>query len=70
LFGCEGNDMALPYLAKLVGMQAFAYSSDYPHESDMLDVKHEIEETLEEPALSQEDKAMLLGGSARAFFKL
>jgi uncharacterized protein len=70
LVGCEGNDLPLPYLISLVGPRPFAFSSDYPHEADMLDVKREIEETLEASNLSAPDKAAILGGNAREFFNL
>lgn len=68
--GCEGNDVSLPYLARRVGIEPFAYSSDYPHEVDLVAAKHEIEETLEHPELSEADKAAVLGENARRFYGL
>ena len=35
LVGCEGEDPSLPYVASRAGIEAFAYSSDYPHEVDL-----------------------------------
>ncbi len=70
LIGCEGDDGSLPYLAQRVGIDAFAYSSDYPHEVDMKTAADEIEETKETAELSYEDKVAVLGGNARRFFRL
>ncbi|HTW88498.1 MAG TPA: amidohydrolase family protein [Candidatus Binataceae bacterium] len=70
LVGCEGNDHAIQYLAKDIGVQFLAFSSDYPHEAGAEAVQHEIEETLEEPTLSDADKAAILGGNARRFYRL
>ncbi len=70
LVGCEGNDHAIRYLKDDVGVQFLAFSSDYPHEAGAEAVQREIEETLEEPALSKEDKAAILGGNARRFYRL
>ena len=68
VIGCEGNDPSLPYLAKRIGINAFAFSSDYPHEVDLVGVRHEIEETLQSAELSQSEKEAVLGGNARRFF--
>ncbi|HUY20439.1 MAG TPA: amidohydrolase family protein [Candidatus Binataceae bacterium] len=70
LVGCEGNDQILPYLVKTLGARGFGYSSDYPHEADLVDVKREIDETLENHELSRDDKAAILGGNAREFYRL
>ncbi|MCL6563829.1 MAG: amidohydrolase [Firmicutes bacterium] len=70
LIGCEGNDHSLPYLVKEVGIEPFAYSSDYPHEADVLDAQREIGETLESTALSEAQKRALLGENAARFFNL
>ena len=70
LIGCEGEDESLPYVIERSGTEAFAYSSDYPHEVDLVDAKHQIEETFERADLSPEAKAAVMGGNARRFFKL
>jgi predicted TIM-barrel fold metal-dependent hydrolase len=70
LVGCEGNDPSLPYLVERIGCEAFAYSSDYPHEVDMIAARHEIKETMQSPKLTSSQKAAVLGGNARRFFKL
>ena len=68
--GCEGNDPSLAYLVERIGSDAFAYSSDYPHEVDLVAAQHEIEETMDSPKLTLDHKAAILGGNARRFFKL
>jgi predicted TIM-barrel fold metal-dependent hydrolase len=70
LIGCEGNDRSLPYLAGQVGVEPFAYSSDYPHEVDLVAAQHEIQETLERPELTQAQKEAVLSGNARRFFRM
>jgi predicted TIM-barrel fold metal-dependent hydrolase len=70
LIGCEGEDESLPYLVQRVGPEAFAYSSDYPHEVDLLDAQRQIERTQEHPELSDDDKAAILGSNSRRFFRL
>lgn len=70
LIGCEGNDGSLPYLARRVGIEAFAWASDYPHEVDLEAARHMVRETVDHPELSQEQKAAVLAGNARRFFKL
>ena len=40
--GCEGNDASLSYVASRIGIEPFAYSSDYPHEVDLAGAMHEI----------------------------
>ena len=70
LIGCEGNDPSLAYVAGQIGIEPFAYSSDYPHEVDLLDAQKEIEETLGRPGLTQTQKEAVLGANAQRFFKL
>jgi uncharacterized protein len=70
LVGCEGNDGSLPYLAHRVGVEPFAWASDYPHEVDLVAARHMIEETVDHPELSEREKAAVLGENARRFFKL
>jgi hypothetical protein len=70
LIGCEGNDESLGYLAKIIGVEAFAYSSDYPHEVDLPGATMQIQETCQRSDLSESDKRAVLGESARRFFRL
>ena len=68
LIGCEGNDVSLPYLASRVGIEPFAYSSDYPHEVDLPGAQHEIRETVESDALTDDQKRAVLSGNAARFY--
>lgn len=70
LIGCEGSEESLAYVAHRVGIQPFAYASDYPHEVDLPAAKGEIEEIAERSDLSLEEKRAVLGGNARRFFKI
>lgn len=70
LIGCEGSENALAYLAKRVGIQPFAYASDYPHEVDLPAAKHEIDEIAERGDLTKEEKQAVLADNAKRFFKL
>lgn len=70
LIGCEGHDASLKFLVEEFGSRAFAYSSDYPHEVDVVLAQEEIEWTLKGSQLSSGDIGSILGGNARAFFGL
>ncbi len=70
LIGCEGSEGTLGHLVQRVGAMPFAYASDYPHEVDALKAQEEIDELARYPGVSDEDRAALLGGNARRFFKL
>ena len=70
LIGCEGEDESMPYVVQRAGAEAFAYSSDYPHEVDLLDAQRQIERTQDHPELSDHDKAAILGNNSRQFFRL
>ena len=68
LIGCEGNDVSLPYVASRIGIEPFAYSSDYPHEVDLTAAMHEIEETLEDETLTDDQKHAVLFENTRRFY--
>ena len=70
LIGCEGNDPSLPHLVKRVGPEAFAWASDYPHEVDVTAAQRMIQDTVDDPQLTGQEKAAILGGNAARFFKL
>ena len=70
LIGCEGNDGSLPHLAHRVGVEPFAWASDYPHEVDLVAARHMIQETVAHEELSEREKAAVLGENARRFFNL
>jgi predicted TIM-barrel fold metal-dependent hydrolase len=70
LIGCEGSEGSLAYGASRVGIDAFAYASDYPHEVDLPAAVHEIDEVAERADLDDAQKQAVLGDNARRFFKL
>ncbi|MEK7215370.1 MAG: amidohydrolase family protein, partial [Chloroflexota bacterium] len=68
--GCEGDELGLAHMAKVVGGQPFIYSSDFPHEVTNETCKEEIQELLEEEGLSPADKEGILFRNAERFYKL
>ena len=70
LIGCEGNEDILSYLSQRVGIEAFAWASDYPHEVDVVAAAEMIAESMERPDLTSDEKEAVLGGNARRFFRL
>ena len=66
--GCEGNDASLAYVASRIGIEPFAYSSDYPHEVDLAGAVHEIEETIEDESLTDEQKHAVLYENTKRFY--
>jgi predicted TIM-barrel fold metal-dependent hydrolase len=70
LIGCEGSEKSLAYVAIRIGIEAFAYASDYPHEVDLPAAMHEIDAVAERADLTDADKQAVLGANARRFFRL
>ena len=70
LLGCEGSEGSLAYGASRVGIEAFAYASDYPHEVDLTAAIHEIDEVAVRADLTDAEKQAVLGDNARQFFRL
>jgi predicted TIM-barrel fold metal-dependent hydrolase len=70
LIGCEGNEDILSYLSGKVGVEAFAWASDYPHEVDVVAAGQMIEEAFARADMSSSEKAAIMGGNARRFFGL
>lgn len=70
LIGCEGSEKSLAYVASRVGIECFAYASDYPHEVDLTAAIHEIDEVAERDDLTGAQKQAVLGDNARRFFKV
>ncbi len=68
LIGCEGEEPTLEHLVQRVGIEPFAFSTDYPHEVDFKAVRKQIEETKELPFLNDRQKSAFLGDNARRFF--
>lgn len=69
-FGCEGDELSLPFAVKVFGPKPFLYSSDFPHEVTLESCRHEIEELLESEELSREAKQAILGDNSRQFYRL
>ncbi len=70
LIGCEGSEDMLAYGASRIGIEAFAYASDYPHEVDLPAAMHEIDEVAERDDLSNADKQAVLATNAEKFFRV
>lgn len=70
LIGCEGSEKSLAYVASRIGIEAFAYASDYPHEVDLPAAIHEIDEVAERDDLTPAEKQAVLGDNARRFFRV
>ena len=68
--GCEGNEEGLAYQVQRAGQQHFLFASDFPHEIGPDDILHEIEEVRECPGLGDQDKAAILAGNAKRFYRL
>ncbi|MBL4622084.1 MAG: amidohydrolase [Immundisolibacteraceae bacterium] len=70
LIGCEGEEPTLEHLIKRVGIEAFAFSTDYPHEVDFAAVRKQINATKELSFMDDVQKSAFLGDNARRFFNL
>ena len=67
--GCEGSEASLPAQIKRVGNGLFMFASDFPHEVSAKDCLHEIDEILEYPELTEDDKRAILYRNAESFYK-
>ena len=70
LIGCEGEEPTLEHLIQRVGIEPFAFSTDYPHEVDFAAVRKQISETKELTFMNDQQKSAFLGDNARRFFNL
>lgn len=70
LLGCEGSEHTIAYLAKRVGVECFAYASDYLREVDLPSAQHEIEDVAEREDLTVQQRQSILADNARRFFNL
>ena len=68
--GCEGNEDVLNYCVNRVGHEVFMFCSDFPHEITMDNCMEEIDEIRDREGLTDEQKAAILGGNARRFYKI
>lgn len=70
LIGCEGNEEILSYISEKIGLDAFAYASDYPHEVDVVAARQMIDETVDRDDITLSEKKAVLGANAKRFFRL
>jgi predicted TIM-barrel fold metal-dependent hydrolase len=68
--GCEGGEPLLAKAVEMVGQELFMYSSDFPHEVNAATCRHELDELLNNPSLSDADREALLCGNAGEFYGL
>jgi predicted TIM-barrel fold metal-dependent hydrolase len=68
--GVEGDELGLESAVRIIGSQPFVFSSDYPHEVNTEICRHEIEEVLENEALSDRDKRAILADNAIKLYGL
>jgi predicted TIM-barrel fold metal-dependent hydrolase len=69
VLGCEGGEDFLVTAIDHFGCMPFMYSSDFPHEVDVASCRHEVDE-LDRLAISDADKRLLRGDTARRFYRL
>jgi predicted TIM-barrel fold metal-dependent hydrolase len=67
--GCEGDELGLGRFVELVGSKPLVFSSDFPHEVTSETCRHEIDELLENPALSGADKQAILADNAERLYR-
>jgi hypothetical protein len=70
LIGCEGEEPTLEHLIQRVGIEPFAFSTDYPHEVDFRAVRKQIEVTKSLSFMDDTQKSAFLGDNSRRFFNL
>lgn len=68
--GCEGDELMVPQVLKMVGNGPFLYSSDFPHEVSAETCNGHISEVLDSNELSAEDKDALLFKNAERFYRV
>jgi uncharacterized protein len=68
--GCETEELTMPFALKVMGNEAFIYSSDFPHEVTNASCKHDIGELMESDELTQADKEAILYRNAERFYRL
>ena len=67
--GFDVDDDGLSFAVKKAGREAFIFGSDFPHEVfNAQKCRNEIEELLNRPDLSREDKEAVLSGNAARFY--
>jgi predicted TIM-barrel fold metal-dependent hydrolase len=66
--GCEGGEPLLGKAVQMIGNEPFMYSTDFPHEVNAATCKKELNELLENKALSEDDKEAILYRNAVEFY--
>jgi len=69
-FSCEGGEESLAYAVQRLGTEVLLFASDFPHENNIPRAKHEIEEMLERPDLTAEDKRRILRDNVQRFYQV
>jgi len=67
-FSCEGGEASLGYAIERIGYKTLVYASDFPHETNVKRAKHEIEELLERPDLSDAAKEGIFHDNIARFY--
>jgi uncharacterized protein len=67
-FGCEGDEPMMAEAIRQLGEGAFVYSSDFPHEVNNDICRHEIEEFLDNGAISAAGKEAVMHVNAERFY--
>lgn len=67
-FSCEGGEESLRYAVERLGDEGLIFASDFPHENDATRCKHEIDEMLERPDLTEETKQKILVDNTIRFY--
>jgi predicted TIM-barrel fold metal-dependent hydrolase len=60
----------LKYTVDAIGSERLFYASDYPHEPKEGEMKHELEEFLEDETLSHEARQNIVYNNAMKFYRL
>jgi len=68
--GCEGEEPDIAHAIRRVGSKPFVFSTDFPHEVNNEYCKHEIDEFIENEAVSDADKNAFLHDNAMRFYSL
>jgi predicted TIM-barrel fold metal-dependent hydrolase len=68
--GVEGEEPDLAHAVRTLGAEAFVFSTDFPHEVNVATCRHEVEEILENDALSDDAKRKIFFENASRFYGL
>jgi uncharacterized protein len=63
-FSIEPDETTIPYVAATIGEDALLFTSDFPHENGVEEVRHDIEEFRQHNGLSQGLKTKILSENA------